>query len=133
MTADGNPTVPAPDEPRASAPRNSERRALLQLPGLVAISLYMLLLSAIAVLYVVNHRIGVVYLVFSVLFIAGALGLLLLLRWAWALTLAAVALLSAMFLFQYFAQHEISSLLQGLLNLVFFLYLVRTDVREKLK
>jgi hypothetical protein len=76
---------------------------------------------------------GFIYLVFSALFIAGALGLLLLLRWAWALTLAAVAILSGSFLWGFSLQHSYSSLVQGLLNLLFFLYLVRTDVREKLK
>jgi uncharacterized membrane protein (DUF2068 family) len=93
----------------------------------------MLLLAGIFVIYVVNHRFGPVYLVFSVLFIAAALGLLLLLRWAWALTLAAVALMTGSFLYNYTSQHNPSSLVQGLLNLIFFLYLVRTDLREKLR
>jgi len=93
----------------------------------------MLLLSGFTVVSVMNHRAGALYLVFSVFFIAGALGLLLLLRWAWALTLAAVALLAGSFLYAYTTQHISSSLVQGLLNLLFFLYLVRTDVREKLK
>ncbi len=110
-----------------------QKQSLLKLPGLIAISLYMLLLSGFTVVSVMNHSAGVLYLVFSVLFIAGALGLLLLLRWAWALTLAAVALLAGSFLYTYTTQHISSALVQGLLNLIFFLYLVRTDVREKLK
>ena len=61
------------------------------------------------------------------------LGLLLLLRWAWALTLAAVALLAGWFLWSFTTQHVSASLVQGLLNLVFFLYLVRTDVRKNLR
>jgi uncharacterized membrane protein (DUF2068 family) len=111
----------------------SQRPLLLQFPGLVAICLYMLLLAGTTVVYVVGHHMEMLYLVFPVLFIAGALGLLLLLRWAWALALAAVALASATFLFDYFRGHSFASLMQGLLNLIFFLYLVRTDVREKLK
>jgi hypothetical protein len=55
------------------------------------------------------------------------------LRWAWALTLAAVALSAGSFLWGYSTQHAFPSLVQGLLNLVFFLYLVRTDVREQLR
>jgi hypothetical protein len=93
----------------------------------------MLLLSGVTIVSVVDQRAGPLYLVFSVFFIAGALGLLLLLRWAWALTLAAVALSAGSFLYTYTTQHIASSLVQGLLNLVFFLYLVRSDVREKLK
>jgi len=71
-------------------------------------------------------------LIFPALFVAAGLGLLLLLRWAWALTLAAVALLAGWFLWSFTTQHVAGSLVQGLLNLVFFLYLVRTDVRRKL-
>jgi hypothetical protein len=115
------------------AKRDPKRPKLFQLPGLVAISLYMLLLSCITVVQVMKHHVGPLYLVFSVLFIAGGLGLLKLLRWAWALTLAAVALLAGSFLWGYSIQHSFPSLMQGLLNLVFFLYLVRTDVRKRLK
>ena len=119
----------------AQAPtgRKSQKPSLLKLPGLIAISLYMLLLSGVTIVSVVDQRAGPLYLVFSVCFIAGALGLLLLLRWAWALTLAAVALLSGSFLWEFSLQHSYQSLVQGLLNLLFFLYLVRSDVREKLK
>ena len=60
-------------------------------------------------------------LIFPILFIAGALGLLLLLRWAWALTLAAVALSAGSFLWSFTTRHDAAALLQGLLNLVFFL------------
>jgi hypothetical protein len=133
MTADLKAEAPRPGKLPTHTSRKSARPRLLQLPGLVAISLYMLLLSGITVVYVVHQRIGPVYLVFPVLFIAGALGLLKFLRWAWALTLAAVALMAGSFLWGYSAQHSFPSLVQGLLNLVFFLYLIRTDVREKLR
>jgi uncharacterized membrane protein (DUF2068 family) len=73
------------------------------------------------------------YLVFSVLFIAGALGLLKMLRWGWALSLAAVALMSASFFWAFSTHDSYPALVQGLLNLVFFLYLVRTDLREKMR
>jgi hypothetical protein len=128
-----NTDAPTPEIAPVAAAPSSVRSSLLKLPGLIAISLYMLLLSVFTVVSVVEQRTGFVYLVFSVLFIAGALGLLLLLRWAWALTLAAVAILSGSFLWGFSVQHSYSSLVQGLLNLLFFLYLVRTDVREKLK
>jgi uncharacterized membrane protein (DUF2068 family) len=72
-------------------------------------------------------------LIFSALFIAAALGLLLLLRWAWALALAAMALLVALYLWKFAASHDFPYAIQGLLNLVFFLYLVRIEVREKLR
>jgi len=92
----------------------------------------MILLAVVAVVYVVQGRVGPVLLVFPVLFIAGGFGLLLLLRWAWALTLAAVALLAGWFFWTFVTQHLTDLLVLGLINLVCFLYLVRTDVRGKL-
>ncbi|MGA3333110.1 MAG: hypothetical protein ABSC62_02980 [Terracidiphilus sp.] len=133
MNADTKTQAPPPAKLPQRVPRKAQRPLLLQFPGLIAISFYMLLLAFISIVSVVNHRFGPVYLFFSVLFIAGALGLLLLLRWAWALSLAAVALLVGLLLWTYTTQHNSSSLVQGLLNLVIFLYLMRTDLREKLR
>jgi hypothetical protein len=133
MSTDANTNTSTPDSAPVPAGARLERNSLFKLPGLMAISLYMLLLAGVTIVSVVAQRTGFIYLVFSVFFIAGALGLLLLLRWAWALTLAGVAILSGSFLWGFSRQHTYSSLVQGLLNLLFFLYLVRTDVREKLK
>jgi hypothetical protein len=133
MSTNTNTSASTPGTAPAPTGRKAQQAPLLKLPGLIAISLYMLLLSGFTVVSVVEQRAGALYLVFSVFFIAGALGLLLLLRWAWALTLAAVAILAGSFLWGFSLQHSYPSLVQGLLNLFFFLYLVRTDVREKLK
>jgi len=108
-------------------------RTLLSLPGLAAVSLYMMVLAGINVLGVVTGQIRPVYLVLSAVFIAAGLGMLMLLRWAWALTLAAVALLAALSLWKFAFTHQPPYIFQGLLNMVFFLYLVRTEVREKLR
>ena len=126
---------PAPRRATKLPPRvrAQQKPSLLQFPGIVAISVYMLMVAGYTVASVVSHSIGPVYLVFSTLFIAAALGLLLLFRWAWALTLAAVALMAALFLWSFAAQHQRPSLVQGLINLVIFLYLVRSDLREKLR
>jgi hypothetical protein len=55
------------------------------------------------------------------------------LRWAWALTLAAVVLLAGLFFLKFYADRQLPFIVQGLMNLVFFLYLVRPEVREKLR
>jgi hypothetical protein len=110
-----------------------QKPLLLRLPGLVAISAYMIVVAGFTTVLAVQHGVHPFLLIFPVLFIAGALGLLKLLRWAWALTLAAVALMAGSCLWVYSTEHLSRFLLQGLLNLVFFLYLVRTDVRESLK
>jgi 4-hydroxybenzoate polyprenyltransferase len=73
------------------------------------------------------------FLVFSAGFITAAAGLLLLLRWAWAMALGAVVLMVAYDLWIFSIQREPPALVQGLLNLVFFLYLIRAEVRAKLR
>lgn len=108
--------------------------ARLPLPGLAAIALYLLVLSGVIVLGVVQGRhYPPIFLIFSALFIAASAGLIMLFRWAWALALAAVFLLMAYNIWIFSMQKEAPALVQGLLNLVFFLYLVRPEVREKLK
>jgi glycerol-3-phosphate acyltransferase PlsY len=115
-------------------PPQPPRREQLPLPGMAAISLYLLVLAGVIILGVVaGHYYPPLFLVFAACFIAAAAGLLRLLRWAWALTLAAVFLLAVYNLWFFASQHQPAALIQGLLNLVFFLYLVRIEVREKLR
>jgi hypothetical protein len=117
----------------AYAARRSKKPSLLQFPGLIAIGLYMLLLAGIIAVDVVRGHIRPIYLIISVLFISGAMGLTMLFRWAWALTIAGVALMAGVFLWTFSAQHLYANLVQGLLNLFFFLYLVRNDLRQQLR
>ena len=117
----------------ASPNQPPQGNALLRLPGLAAIALYMLVLAGTVILGVAGKRYPPLYLVFPALFIAAGLGLLMLFRWAWALALAAIVLLTALFLYQFSMQQAPSFLIQGLLNLVFFLYMVRIEVRRNLR
>jgi hypothetical protein len=109
------------------------RRELLPLPGLAAIALYLLVLAGVIVLGVAGGHYPPLFLVFSAAFIAASAGLLLLLRWAWAMALGAVFLLAGYNLWVFASQRQGPALVQGLLNLVFFLYLVRTEVRKRLR
>lgn len=109
------------------------RRELLPLPGLAAIALYMLILAGIGILGVAGGHMPPVYLFFSAAFVTAGLGLMLLLRWAWALTLAAVLMLTGLFFWRFADGHSLAYIVQGLLNLVFFFYLIRTEVRRKLR
>jgi hypothetical protein len=110
------------------------RRELLPLPGLAAISLYLLVLAGVISLGVVDGRhYPPLFLLFAAAFMAASAGLLLLFRWAWALALAAVFLLAGYNLWIFSAQHQSPALVQGLLNLVFFLYMVRIEVRSRLR
>lgn len=125
----------APDRAPERAEELAKRLAArMPLPGLAAIALYLLVLSGVIILGVVQgQHYPPFFLFFSVFFIAASAGLLMLLRWAWAMALAAVFLLMAYNIWIFSAQHEAPALVQGLFNLVFFLYLVRPEVREKLK
>lgn len=123
--------------PRDEADKNEARparRELLPLPGLAAISLYLLVLAGVISLGVMDgRRYPPLFLLLSTAFMAASAGLLLLFRWAWALALAAVSLMAGYSLWIFSSQHQAPALVQGLLNLVFFLYLVRAEVREKLR
>lgn len=132
MSSDLKANLSGPGRSPARVAPKSQKPRLLQLPGLIAVSLYMLLLAFTVTLGVVNGHFPPVCIVFPVLFIAAGFGLLLLLRWAWALTLAAVAILAGLFLWNYTNQHLTASLVQGLINLIIFLYLVRAKIRNKL-
>jgi len=113
--------------------QKSQKTRLLHHPGLVATAAYMLLLAITVIIGVGRGHYPPLCLVFPVIFIAAGLGMLKLFRWAWTLTLAAVAMLSGLFFWNYTSQHAVASLLQGLVNLIIFLYLVRTEVRNMLR
>jgi hypothetical protein len=123
---------PAKEAETSPEPGTGARRRM-PLPGLAAIALYMLVLAGVSILGVVGGQYRPSYLIFSALFITASLGLLRLMRWAWALALAAVVSLIALFTWQFLLLHQTLFLVQGLLNLVFFLYLVRMEVRSRLK
>jgi glycerol-3-phosphate acyltransferase PlsY len=134
MSNDPNTNEAPTGEKAGSARLQQPRRDLLPLPGLAAISLYLVVLSGVIILGVVaGHHYPPLFLFFAACFIAAGAGLLLLLRWAWALALGAVFLLAVYDLWIFSIQQELPALVQGLLNLVFFLYLVRTEVRGKLR
>jgi hypothetical protein len=109
------------------------RRELLPLPGLAAIALYLLVLAVVIVMGIAGRHYPPLFLIFAAAFMAASAGLLLLLRWAWAMALGAVFLLAGYNLWIFTSQRQGPALVQGLLNLVFFLYLVRTEVRGKLR
>jgi hypothetical protein len=109
-----------------------ERR--LPLPGTAAICFYLFLLAGVIILGVTGgQHYPAIFLLFSAVFIAAAAGLALSFRWAWSLALAAVFLLAGYNLWLFSSEHQWAALVQGLLNLVFFLYLIRPEVRTTLR
>jgi len=103
------------------------------LPGMIFIGLYMLALAAAVTFGVVGGHIPRIFLILVPLFVTASFGLLRMLRWAWALTLSAVFLLMSYDLWLFSYQKEPGGAVQGLLNLVLFFYLVRVDVRRRLR
>jgi hypothetical protein len=106
---------------------------LLPLPGLAAISLYLLVLAVVIVVGVVGGHYPALLLVLPVFLFAACGGLLMRFRWAWAMALSAVLMLGGYNLWIFARQHLVPGLIQGMLNMVFFFYLVRPEVREKLR
>lgn len=113
--------------------RPQPQRAILELPGLLAISLYLTVLAGVLILGVVGRHYPPLFLLLAAAFLTSSAGLILLLRWAWAAALAAVFLLVCYNFWIFGMQHMGAAVVQGLLNLVFFLYLVRGEVRAKLR
>ncbi len=117
------------NEPESGLPTRRE----LPLPGVAAISLYLFLIAGVIVLGVAGGHYPRLYVLFPMLFLAAGGGLLASFRWAWALALGAVFMLAGYNLWAFAMQHQIPVIAQGLLNLVFFLYLIRPEVRERLR
>jgi hypothetical protein len=110
----------------------------LPLPAMAAISLYMLALAVLAVAGVLTGRYAagsarVAVLMLATLFAAAGLGLMRLRRWGWALTLGAVFCCMAFGWYSLFHFHQGQWAVMGVLNLIFFLYLVRPEVIGRLR
>jgi hypothetical protein len=115
-----------------------EERAHGMLPGVAGICLFMLLLTTINAIAALQGKFGTGngkygVLALCTLLALGILGLLRLRRWGWALVLGGCLSLFVGNLFVFEKTHAGPFLLQGLFALVFFLYLVRTEVRDRLR
>jgi uncharacterized membrane protein (DUF2068 family) len=103
------------------------------LPGLAGIALWMMALSAIGAFGVILHHFPPLVLVLSALFAVGSLGLLKLRRWGWALALASAFLSMTYGVYTIFRFHQLQTAVLAVVNLVFFLYLVRPEVLSRLR
>ena len=107
------------------------------LPGIAGICL-LLIVMTMANVYAGLHdafgagaaKVGVLAL--CTLLAAGILGLLRLRKWGWALVTAGCLLFAAGDFFIFSKTHLASLMVRGLFMLVFFLYLVRQETRERL-
>ncbi len=115
-----------------------QERAHGMLPGVAGICLFMLFFTLVNVYGALQNVYGSGLGKYGVLTICsllavGIFGLLRLYRWGWALVMAGCLLLAAGDLFLFSKIHAPFFLIRGLFELVFFLYLVRPEVRERLR
>jgi uncharacterized membrane protein len=111
--------------------RKLETRAKGMLPGVAAICLFMLFVTIInAFIAARSHQYAI--LAICTMFAVGIFGLLKLTRWGWALVLGGCLTFSLAYFYIFTTRHIFPFLVQGLFALLFFLYLVRPEVRERL-
>jgi lysylphosphatidylglycerol synthetase-like protein (DUF2156 family) len=115
-----------------------QARAKGMLPGVAGICMFMLVLTTINAFAALRGSFGqgrgkYGVLAICTLLATGVFGLLRLKRWGWALVLAGCLTLFLGNMIYFRQTHAGPFLIQGLFALVFFLYLVRTEVRERLR
>ena len=123
--------APVTDEAGGSAVKGR------MLPGIAGVAMFLLLLTLLNVFAALNNTFGTSYGKYGVLtlctiLVAGLFGLLKMRRWGHAIVLAGCLLLSASYFYVFTRIHAVPSMVQGLFMLLFFLYLVRPEVRDRM-
>ena len=108
------------------------------LPGVAAISLFLLVVTLINVFAVFRGVAGTGGVKYGILALcsilcAGLLGLLRMTRWGYSIVLAGCLLLSAGYFYVFSRTHLSLWLVEGFFALLFFLYLVRPEVRDRMR
>jgi hypothetical protein len=107
------------------------------LPGLAGICMFLIFLTMVNVYAGLQGFYGggptrYAILTLCTILAAGIFGLLRLRKWGWAIVTAGCILLSSGYLFYFTKVHQPGALIQGIFLLLFFLYLVRPETRERL-
>jgi hypothetical protein len=108
------------------------------LPGMALIGIYLLVLAMLNAFAAARGSFGnggAKYSILAIctLLVVGVFGLLRLLRWGWAIVSAGCVLMAAGYFYGFHRTHIAPYIIQGLFALVFFLYLCRLEVRERLR
>jgi hypothetical protein len=115
----------------ANTPPTDEYRGLL--PGMAGVALYMFVLAGVVGYGAATAHFPRLFVVFCVLFVVAAAGLVRLYRWGWALAIAACFLLMGYGVWVFLHLRQGPALVMSFLNLIFFFYLVRPEVRDRLR
>lgn len=120
-----------PQSPHPLTPQPAKAVGLL--PGMAVICVWMLLLCGIGLVGVITHNLPPAVMILCLIYAIAANGLLKLRRWGWALTLAAAFLSMCYGAYTLFHFHQLPMIVMVVVNLIFFLYLVRPEVLERVK
>jgi uncharacterized membrane protein (DUF2068 family) len=118
---------------RREAKPDEKLKSARLLPGMAVIALWMLAQCAIGLIGMITHKLPWPAVILCVMFALAAYGLLKLKRWGWALTLAAAFLSMCYGVLMLLTFHETPLIVMVVVNLVFFLYLIRPEVLERVK
>jgi hypothetical protein len=108
------------------------------LPGMAMVSMYLLLIAMLNAFAAMRGSFGLGparYSIFGVctLMVIGVFGLIRLTRWGWSITTAGCLLMAAGYFYGFHRAHAAPYVIQGIFNLLFFLYLIRPEVRARLR
>jgi len=128
-----NEMTPAP-EPAHKGPRALPG----MLPGMALIAMYLLLMAMLNAFAAINGKFAGTSAKYSILGVCtllaiGVFGFLRLKRWGWALVTVGCLLMGSGYFYGFAHTRIPPYLIQGLFDMVFFLYLVRAEVRERLR
>jgi hypothetical protein len=115
-----------------------ENKTEQMLPGIAGICMFLIFMTMINVYAGLSGRFGQGTAKYGVLALctllaAGIFGLLRLKKWGWAIVSAGCLLLSIGYMYLFARTHAGSLLVNGLFALIFFLYLARQQVRDRLR
>ena len=107
------------------------------LPGIAGVAMFLLLFTLLNVFAALQNAFGTSYGKYGVLtlcsiLVVGLFGLLKMRRWGYSIVLAGCLLLSASYFYVFTRIHQGPAVVQGLFMLLFFLYLVRPEVRDRM-
>jgi hypothetical protein len=116
-------TTPKPPIPRGK-----------MLPGVAGIAMFLLFITLVNVLDALQNAGAGKYGVLAICTMLGVglFGLLRMRRFGWAMVAGACVVLTADYFYRFRLTNSPGYLVQGLLVLVFFLYLIRPDVRDRM-
>jgi hypothetical protein len=120
-----------------AGPKSEGSRAGQMLPGIAGICMFLMFMTMLNVYAGLRGAFGGGVTRYGVLALCtllalGIFGLLRLRKWGWALVTAGCLLLSAGDFFLFSKLHAVFFLVRGIFALLFFLYLVRQETRERL-